>query len=411
MVSMSALLVLTVVVFLVHFGQSDKKATAQLVPLEANADTLVYLQVAWRHGDRTPATSVPFNDASAWEEGLGELTRKGIAIALEVVLRARIWQPWFWQSFRTATPVFVRSSDYNRTIMSAQANMAGLFPPSKSEMWEDNLPWQPVPVHSVPRAIDKELYEDISCPTANEEFSTLWRSEVVKRMEIENEDFIEFLKEKTKIPNFEFRKLWMVFDNLFCMKRIIRCSFLTQHDNTLQTETALPNVGPLLKDIIERFEAKVNGVLGDKPKLYAYSAHDTTLAAMLSAMGIFPEHFPRYSSAVLLELHRKNGQLIVEVYYKNVTDVDSLYHYNIPGCEDPCTLDAFKSAMNRYLPVDWNAECGIGGPNVKNYMISTAVLALTTLLLAGVLIVDVVLKRKRRFSVVNNPLMLDEEEP
>ncbi|KAK6020515.1 hypothetical protein OSTOST_13829 [Ostertagia ostertagi] len=82
--------------------------------------------------------------------------------------------------------------------MSAQANMAGLFPPSKSEMWEDNLPWQPVPVHSVPRAIDKELYEDISCPTANEEFSTLWRSEVVKRMEIENEDFIEFLKEKTK---------------------------------------------------------------------------------------------------------------------------------------------------------------------------------------------------------------------
>ncbi|PIO52603.1 hypothetical protein TELCIR_26089, partial [Teladorsagia circumcincta] len=67
---------------------------------------------------------------------------------------------------------------------------------------------------------------------------------------------------------------------------------------------------------------------------------------MLSAMGIFPEHFPRYSSAVLLELHRKDGRLLVEVFYKNVTDVDNLYHYNIPGCEDPCTLHAFKSAMN-----------------------------------------------------------------
>ncbi|PIO57015.1 histidine acid phosphatase, partial [Teladorsagia circumcincta] len=191
---------------------------------------------AWRHGDRTPATSVPFNDATAWEEGLGELTRKGIGSLLSLLahvapkdhlekitqqyrlgkwLRAR-YGKWLGNRF-DRSEVFVRSSDYNRTIMSAQANMAGLFPPSKSEMWEDNLPWQPIPVHSVPRAMDKELYEDISCPTANEEFSTLWGSELVKRMETENKDFVEFLKEKTRIPNFEFRKLWMVFDNLFCM--------------------------------------------------------------------------------------------------------------------------------------------------------------------------------------------------
>lgn len=44
------------------------------------------------------------------------------------------------------------------------------------------------------------------------------------------------------------------------------------------------------------------------------------------------------------------------------------------------------------------------------FAVSTAVLALTTVLLAGVLIVDVVLKRKRRFSIVTNPLMADEEE-
>ncbi|VDO50631.1 unnamed protein product [Haemonchus placei] len=46
MASAYALLILTTVVILVCFGQrQDQEATAHLVPLEANADTLVYLQV------------------------------------------------------------------------------------------------------------------------------------------------------------------------------------------------------------------------------------------------------------------------------------------------------------------------------------------------------------------------------
>lgn len=38
--------------------------------------------------------------------------------------------------------------------MSAQANLAGLFYPSEEEMWSD-LPWQPIPVHTVPKKLDK----------------------------------------------------------------------------------------------------------------------------------------------------------------------------------------------------------------------------------------------------------------
>ncbi|KAK5970458.1 Lysosomal acid phosphatase, partial [Trichostrongylus colubriformis] len=301
MASTLALVALTVIATLVRSGliaTQNQEATAHLVPIEANAETLVYLQVAWRHGDRTPASPVPFSPASSWDEGLGELTRKGIAqqYRLGKWLRARYGR-WLGNRF-DRSEVFVRSSDYNRTIMSAQANMAGkkmtssialgLFPPTKSEMWDDVLPWQPVPVHTVPRAMDKELYEDISCPTANAEFSTLWRSEVVTRMETENRGFIEFLKEKSGIPNFEFRQLWMVFDNLFCMlqhndthkwpswvnasvfDRIYKLydasSRLKYHTDLLRRLRG----GPLLKEIIERFEAKVNGRLGDKPKLYAY---------------------------------------------------------------------------------------------------------------------------------------------
>ncbi|VDM52812.1 unnamed protein product [Angiostrongylus costaricensis] len=324
-------------------GQQTK---AKLEPTEANAETLVYVQVAWRHGDRTPASSVPFYDASAWEEGLGELTMKGI----------------------------------------------GLFPPSKSETWDADLPWQPVPVHSVPKTMDKELYEDIDCPAASSEFSKVWDSTVVRKMVSENEDLIKYLGEKSQIPDFNLDKLWMVYDNLFCMLQHMEThkwpSWINDsifdrvqklydgYSRTKYHTDVLRRLrgGPLLKDILDRFVAKVNGALGIGPKLFAYSAHDTTLAAMLSSLGIYPTVFPRYSSAVLLELHRKDGKLVVQVFHKNETDVDDLYRYEIPGCGDPCTLDALRLAVDRqhsmfrYLPTDWTTECGLAGLNVVNYM-------------------------------------------
>lgn len=60
----------------------------------------------------------------------------------------------------------IRSTDYDRTLMSAYANLVGLYPTSKEKLdsiisqlneedkWPEALPWQPIPVHTVPRSID-----------------------------------------------------------------------------------------------------------------------------------------------------------------------------------------------------------------------------------------------------------------
>lgn len=51
--------------------------------------------------------------------------------------------------------VYVRSTDFDRTLMSAEANLAGLFPPNGMQRFNPNISWQPIPVHTVPIAEDR----------------------------------------------------------------------------------------------------------------------------------------------------------------------------------------------------------------------------------------------------------------
>jgi len=49
----------------------------------------------------------------------------------------------------------VTSSDEERCLMSAESNLAGLYPPTPQEMWNSTLNWQPIPIHTKPRFEDK----------------------------------------------------------------------------------------------------------------------------------------------------------------------------------------------------------------------------------------------------------------
>lgn len=39
--------------------------------------------------------------------------------------------------------------------MSAEANLAGLYPPEEQQVFNPNISWQPIPVHTVPDDMEK----------------------------------------------------------------------------------------------------------------------------------------------------------------------------------------------------------------------------------------------------------------
>lgn len=60
----------------------------------------------------------------------------------------------FISSKYSAAETYVISSIRNRCLMSAELVLAGLYPPDGIQIWNQDLPWQPIPVHSIPTPCD-----------------------------------------------------------------------------------------------------------------------------------------------------------------------------------------------------------------------------------------------------------------
>ncbi|EDO35543.1 predicted protein, partial [Nematostella vectensis] len=111
------------------------------------------------HGDRSPIRSYPSDPyANYWPQGFGQLTQLGMQqeYYLGKFLRNRYMESTnFLNSSYIRNQVYCRSTDKDRTIMSAQAQLNGLYPPKGPQKWRHNLDWQPIPVHVVPKNLDR----------------------------------------------------------------------------------------------------------------------------------------------------------------------------------------------------------------------------------------------------------------
>ncbi|CAF1230200.1 unnamed protein product [Rotaria magnacalcarata] len=330
---------------------------------------LIAGHVIFRHGDRTPVTTFPTDPVkpSDWPNGLGQLTSTGIEQhhRLGAYLRNRYGS--LLSSNYTASEIAIRSTDLDRTLMSAQSNLIGLYPINATD---NKVPIQPIPVHTV--SVNLDFLLGVSdCPRYDQIEVEVDQSEEVKKANQYYQDFFKQLEVWTNMTNITVYGAWTVADTIFVehiynkapawatdgvRKNLSDINDLAFHFLFENNDTKRIRGGPVIQDVW----LNMNSSLHEKPfkKVKIYSAHDTTVSAVLSFLGINYPHQPQYASAMFVDLYQQNSSYFVKVEYLNVTDSNTSYAYVLNGCPaEECPFDKFTSIYQPIFPATPDVEC------------------------------------------------------
>ncbi|MCP9262159.1 hypothetical protein DINM_005450 [Dirofilaria immitis] len=318
------------------------------------SDELLLLQAIWRHGDRAPIASCkgfPIQ-TEHWPHGMGQLTVEGM---MEQVKLGKIIYNRYVDSLKFLSPyydprqIYVRSTDVNRTLMSAVANFIGFYNnPSQHERIGIDFPniteWPqgfvPVPVHTVMRNTDYIGIPDVYCPREQ------WLLKLVQKTpEWKNltKKYAKVLKELETIckQSLDFEDVSRYVDTFYCEKihafeipiSDLLYDQLEQLSHEIQNyknglnlqpyegidfkhEIGKIRGGSILWSMLDHFDLKLYCLKPENYesshctwmknlKYYVYSAHDTTLAALMCTLDakhkiLTNGGYPKYTAAMFL---------------------------------------------------------------------------------------------------------------
>jgi len=340
-----------------------------------NVSTLQLVQVVFRHGDRTPAYTYPTDPYKQfWEEiGLGILTKTGMQQHYDLGRYFRERYGSFLGDRYDARQLYVRSTDIDRTLQSAYCDLAGLFPPDPAQTWNPNLLWQPIPVHTVPDANDTLLEMFSYCPQYDVLDAQIQQSTEYQQMLESYTDLFALLTRETGENVTTTEKVWEIFDviRVETLYNFTLADWAVNNYTEIQgaaemdlvwlcpdTATKRLRGGPLLGLMISNVQNKINNSSTNLMNMYMYSAHDSTIAAFLSALGVYNGLIPPYASTVMVEVHQIDSEYYVQMLFRNSTLVDP-YALTVPGCVELCPLEQFQQLTASVVPHDITAECQI----------------------------------------------------
>ncbi|KAF5285088.1 hypothetical protein FQA39_LY16777 [Lamprigera yunnana] len=390
---------------------------------------LVAVCVIFRHGDRSPFSAYPkdpYNDPSYWPMGYSQLTNIGKMqhFHLGQWLRNR-YQNFLNKQFNVSE-IRVSSTDTDRTLMSAESNLAGLYPPVNNQVWNPELNWQPIPIHTVPEKMDYLLAMKKPCDKYKALTIELLNSDEFVKINNQNSDLYSYLSENTgRLVNDPF-SLQNIYNILFIeesnnltlpnwTKSVYPSKLKPLSDFSFSISTYTPELihlktGPLINEIANHFENATKNISSTRFRMY--SAHDTTVAEVLNSLNIFQYHSPPYAATILLELRTKNNNYYLNVFYKNSSDPQKMV---LKGCEFDCPLNKFLEIIEpiRITPEAWDFACqskflGVLPFNVLQSSVFIVCLSLLFILLST-FIVSLVCARRRRRANVDYMRLPDQE--
>ncbi|XP_055307975.1 prostatic acid phosphatase-like [Sitodiplosis mosellana] len=333
---------------------------------------LIFAHVLYRHGDRNIVGTFPknqYSDLKYWPGGYGALTNVGKRQQYELgkYIRRRYLKKLI-SEYYLPNEVYIRSTDVDRTLISAQCNLAGLYPPTGQQVWQASFKWQPIPVHTVALESDYLLYPvPTSCPRFTHYFNEYLQSVEMKSLMREHKDFIDFLRKNSGIQNMTLEALTILYDTLFVqnLKGFALRDWEKKAFNSNRTLAYLAGVyyeafshtkemkkleaGFLLKEILDRFKNKSLSLL--QRSLHIYSAHNLTIANVLNTLNFFKDlHIPPYASSMYFELYKRGAEYFVQFFYRRTpTETAPL---KILNCDVMCPLKRVYEIYKDVLPSD-----------------------------------------------------------
>uniref|UniRef100_A0A915LZQ6 Acid phosphatase n=1 Tax=Meloidogyne javanica TaxID=6303 RepID=A0A915LZQ6_MELJA len=329
-------------------------------------DKLLLVHTIWRHGDRAPITTYPTdpNGENRWPFGFGELTELGMRqqYSLGHLLRKRyILDNKFISERYTPREIYIRSTDVNRTLASAQANLAGMFPmgvpgidiPDLPKKWPSR--WTPIPIHTVP------IYTDNVNIRLNFTLESIGL--------LDDIIYIENLYNMTQ-PEWLTKEIQQHIYNL----TFIALDFYFGIEQQIYSpEMIRLRGGNLLGDVVKRIKLKLECLNKNDSKCswisnlkyFAYSAHDTTVAGFLCTLGdeesVAGTALPHYTASISVELWqtKKYGPAIKILYHPAFHEKYYPITGLTKGCPkgDLCPANIFNERSIKFIPININKEC------------------------------------------------------
>ena len=316
-------------------------------------DKLIFAIDIIRHGDRNPA--IEFSGGSVeWPGGLGELTPAGMLqeYQLGATLRKKYVDEYhLLPKLYQFDMMTVRSTNVNRTLMSAESFLYGLYPVN---FGATPLPfgYQPIPIHTV-----KKEDEDLLIPDQNRTRMAIllaryvWFTHAWRAKNAELKSFYPRWSALTGVSIHNLLNVLEVGDNLYIRQlrhkpfpkgmsaaegqQIITAAEWAFLYLFSQRPVGLSTMHNLLVQITTSFHT---AVAGQSPLKYIlYSGHDSTITAVLSALGAPVSTIPGYASDLNFSLFKNDRN---EPYI--VTSLNGQV-ISLPGCaEGRCSLAQFE---------------------------------------------------------------------
>jgi len=207
----------------------------------------------------------------------------------------------------------------------------------------------------------------------------LMKARKLKRMNEYYQTFFNKLEQWTNLTNITIYNAWDVADTIYVeyiyhklpswandtdvQKNLSDINDLAFHYLYLNNDSQRIRGGPSIQDMWFNMNNSVNGAPFMKVKMY--SAHDTTVSAALSFLGINYPHQPKYASALFVDLYKQDSKYFIRVEYLNETGSNISHPYVLNGCSDfDCPFENFTRVYKPRFPASADAECSKKYPPV-----------------------------------------------